>query len=800
MVKNYLRVALRNLTAHKTFSLLSIAGLAAGMSVCLLIITFVRQQSSYDRFHEHADRLYHIYSDYKAPVNNSSHLYATSPVTLGQALRDNVPAVADFITLRRFAGTVTKSKEELQVTGLYASPSILHLLDMNLVQGEAATALQQPFSAVLSQSAAERLFGAENPVGKTITFEAQGDFLVTGLMGPSKGLSIFENDILISFTTLDAGESERQRLSPWDRTVRSSYTFVLLKEGARRSDLTDHFPEIIANYFPGNSNSNLVALHTQRLTDVTMGPMMDNQLKFVLPPLVLYVLAGLALVILAAACFNYVSLAVARALSRAKEIGVRKVVGAGRPQIVGQFLVEAVCTAILATALAGPLLLWFVHGFNQLTPIVFTKAQISPDFSDAALYFLFAAFSIVVGLLSGLYPAIYLSSFVPTVVLKGFSTARGRGIMLRKILMTGQFSLSLIFIISAILLYQQAGHVSTTDYGFNEKGVLNVELEGVPYELFRAELLRHPGVGNVSAVSLLTGSGGRNDTWLKSDSLTEHIKGYSLWVDDQAIPNLEIELLAGRNFSDSSTGKAEPGIILNETAVTTLGLGTPAEAVGQFATIDDSARSQIIGVVRDFRFFSALATIDPLVLRVDPKELRVANIRCASKDFDQVVAHLHSVWDSFRPEKTPQYKFYEEQLAEALELRLMRDFLHLIALAAGFAILITCLGLFGMTAYMTRTRLREVGVRKILGATTLRMVGLLAASWGKLVAAATCVAIPLAWFLNNLWLQNVGNHIEMQFLPFASGVLVLLLISALTIGSQTLRAAKMNPVEILKYE
>ena len=800
MLKSYLKVIARNLLKHKGFSLISVVGLAASMSVCLLIIVFVKQQLSYDTFHDQAGRIYHIYSDYKAPVNSSSHFYATSPAGLGRVMKETMTGVEDFISLKHYSGHVRRGEQKLTMHGLYASDSFFRMFNFNLISGDPETALQEPYSMVVTEATAERLFGDEDAMGATLSVDGQGDFKITGVVAKVTAPTLFEFEVLASVPTLLADENMRQRLMRWDRTVRSSYTFVLLQEGVSPSDLQVQFPALIEQHFPGHPESHLVALHMQELTDVAMGPLMDNPLKFMLPAIVLYILAGLACVILLAACFNYVSLSVARALLRAKEVGVRKVVGARRSQILAQFLLEAVCVSFLALLLAGVFLGWLIDGFNNLTPIQFTQSQVSPDFTDMGLYLMFIAFSLVVGLLSGLYPALYLSKFLPTVVLQGIAKVSARGFTLRKTLIVTQFALSLLFIISTMLLYRQSEHVSHTDYGFNAENILNVELGEVPYEAFRSELLRHPGVVNVSALSILTGAGGRNDTWIESEELEGHEKGYSVWIDEHLINNLEIPIVAGRNFSSDFSGEVESSVLLNEVAVRRLQLGAPMDAVGQFITVDDSLQAQVIGVVKDYRFFSALSDIDPLVLRMNSQELEVANIRFRRDDYDAVAAHLATIWESFSPNEPLESGLYEDQLADSLELKLMKDFLHIIGLSAGFAVLIACLGLLGMTAYMTRTRVKEIGVRKVLGATTVGIVGLLSKSFVKLIAVAIVCAGPLAWFVNNLWLQQIGNRIEMEPELFLTAILLLLLIAAITVGSQTVRAARTNPTEILKYE
>ncbi len=799
MLASYFKIAFRNLLRNKGFSLISILGMAASMSVCLVIIVFVKHQWSYDSFHGKAERIFHIYSDYKAPVNSTSHLYATSPHGLGEIMSQEIPEVINYLTLRHYNGSVLQGTESVDIRGLYASDAFFDLLDFKLLSGDPKTALSEPNSLVITKSAAAKLFGNQDVMGQVVAIAGQGEFKVTGVVADATQPSLIDFEVLASMATLQSDSRMRERLNFWDRTVRSSYTLVLLRK-AEAASLLAQLPKIIDQHFPGDEASHLAGLHLQKLTDMAAGPFMDNQLKMVLPGVALLILAALAGVILLAACFNYVSLSVARALRRAREVGVRKVVGAGRSQIVGQFLVEAICMSGLALIVAVGLLGWLVDGFNSLTPVQFTGSQVSPEWTDSGLYAIFLFFSLCVGLLSGLYPALYLSRFMPALVLKGISKIGSKGFTLRRMLIVGQFALSLIFIISTLLLYQQSQHLSQTDYGFNPTNVLNVELAEVPYETLRQKLLSHPGVVNVSAQSVETGSGSRSDTWLQSQHLPEHEKGYSVWIDENLLPNLEIPIIAGRNFSREYGAEAQQSVLLNEAAVRRLKLGKPLDAVGQFITVDDELQMQVIGVVKDYRYFSALDDIDPLVLRMNSEELEVANIRFHPEGYSAVIAHLNTTWQALASGKPPQYHLYQDHLAEAMELKLMRDFLHIVGLAAGFAILIACLGLLGMTAYMMETQLKEIGVRKVLGATTSDMVAMLSKSFLTLTLLAAGLTAPLAWFINNLWLQHLGNRVEMSPRLFLVSILLVLLIAAITIGSQTLRAARIKPTAILKYE
>lgn len=796
---NYFKIALRNLIKHKSFSLISIIGLAASMSVCLVIIIFMKHQLSFDDFHEKADRIYHIYSDYKAPSNSSSHFYATSPVSLGEVLQSESPLIEDYISLRRFGENVLHGDQTLQLAGYYANGGLLNMLSFPLKNGDTASALTEPFSMVLTDVAAERIFGESDPMGEILSVKDVGDFKVTGIMATVDKPTVFEFEALVSFPTLFSDKANNEKLSKWDNTVRSSFNFVLLKEGGSPGELSAQLPGIISSHFKGDDKSHLVALHPQALTAISTGPIMDNMMKFMLPIIVVYILGGIALMILFAACFNYVGLSVARALGRAKEIGVRKVIGAQRAQIIRQFLIESICISLLALGLASLFMTFLIDGFNNLTPIQFTKAQIAINYGDLTLYLIVGAFGILVGLIAGLYPAIYLSSFMPAVVLKGLSFVRRKGFTLRKLLIVTQFSLSMIFIVSTFLLYQQSKHLAKASYGFNEKGVLNVELKDVSYDIFRSEMIHQPGVENISAASIMTGEGSRSDTWMLSEEIEERQKGYTVWVDDQFIENLQIPLLAGRSFAGEA-GIAENAVLINQTAVERLKLGSPESAVNRMITLGDSTQAHVIGIVSNYRFFSAMADVDPLVLRYNPEFVSTANLRFTMAGFDPLVTALQTTWQKLPTTETLEYDLYEDQLANAMELKLMEDFLHIIGLVAGFAILIALLGLLGMATFMIETRLKEIGVRKVLGASTAGIVGLLSKSFVIMIGIALIIAAPLSWMINGLWLEQIGNRIEISPMVFLVSALFLLLAAALTIGTQMARAARTKITDILQYE
>ncbi len=529
MLKNYITIAIRTLLKHKSFSAINIFGLAMSMSVCLLILLFIVDQKSYDRFHEHSDRIYRVYSDYKAAINPTSQRYATAPINMAQLLREGYTGVEEAIQIRQFGGVRRRQGQwqEVGLSGLYADVSFFKIFGFTLAAGDAGTALAEPYTLVLAPEAAVRLFGREDALGQTLTI-GEDAYLVTGLLDEPPGSSYLKFEALVSFATLETAAQHQGLFATWHSANRSSYTFLRLQEGIAPETVEAGFPALIEQHFPGNDKAWLEGLYLQALTDINLGPIMGNQLSFHMPGVFAYFLLVLALVIMLAACFNYMSLSVARALTRAREVGMRKVVGAMRGQIVRQFLSEAVVVALVSLLVAVFFLFWLLPNFNQLFFINLGETQISINpFEEYRVYLLFIGFSVLVGLGAGLYPAFYLSRFSPVKVLKGVLRSRGRsGLMLRKVLVVMQFSLSLFFFITALLVYQQFRFMAEADFGFEPEGIVNVQLNDVRYDVLRQQMESHPDVIRVSAASLMPMEGSRSDIWMRTEAMEQPEKGY----------------------------------------------------------------------------------------------------------------------------------------------------------------------------------------------------------------------------------------------------------------------------------
>ncbi len=802
MLRNYLKIALRNVQHYKGFALINVLGLALSMAVCLLIILFIRDQKSYDDFHTDKDRTYRIYSDYKAASNPDVKRYATSPASLAEVLRAEVPGVEAAIHLRRgFNGFVNHQGNSLLVYGFYADPSFFDFFSFELAQGDARTALTAPNSVILSPEAATKFFGKTDPMGQVLSIPEQGEFTVTGVLASENYKTHLPLDAITSMATLTQSAEGRALLANWTWNISRSHTYVRLEEGTAPEALAARLPGIIKQHYEPRNDFVLDRLNVEALTDINLGKFKGNEIGVVLPNIVMYLLLALASVLMLVACFNYVNLTVARALKRAREVGVRKVVGARRSQVVFQFLVETVLTAFLGLALALVLLEWLIPAFNSLWFISFSKTDLVVDFAgDAGLYLVLVGFTVLIAVVAGLYPALYLSRFQPATVIKGQSSMRRRsGLTLRRGLTVAQLTLSLLFMISTMLLYRQSAYMLEADYGFEADGIINVNLRGVPYDVFRNAAVASANVVDVSASSYLPGVGTRSSVWIARDGLDEPIQGYGYAIDEHFIDNLGLTLLAGRNFSTDFSTDENRAVILNETALRTLGLGTPLDALNATLTLDGTTEVEVVGVVADFQSNVIMLGSSPVVLTNTPGQFFHANVRFAGEQ-ERAVADLETIWQGFNRSEPPEWHLYSVQLRTSGEMRLYGDFMDIITLIVGLAIFIACLGLLAMATYSAEVRTKEVGIRKVMGAGVWNVVVLLSREFVALLLVAVAIAVPLAWFVNNAWLAGFANRIDFGVGTLVAGVVVVLVLTLISTGSQTLRAALTNPVESLRYE
>lgn len=802
MLFNYLKVTWRNIRKHKSFSLINILGLATSMSVCLLIILFIVDQKSYDQFNHKADRIYRITSSYKSPSNNDPIDFATSPASLADKLNRNYPSVEKAIHVRGgFSGEMKYGDDTFKMEGLYTEPAFFDLFDFKLVHGNPQTALAEPGSIILSQQTAKKIFGDQDPMGKVVTELGNRDYTVTGIIDNSVRTH-FRFQALVSYATLLSNSQKQRMLDHWTESIYNSYTYVLLKKDASISQLNQKLPQIIASSYQDPQKESVIHdFEPQQLTNINLGPEKANEIGAVIPGIIEWFLLGFGAIIILIACFNYISLTVARAINRSKEVGVRKVMGAFRSNVVKQFLAESVVIAVLSLVFALVILRWMLPQFNSLNVISFTHNQIAFSLlKDSYVYAIFFLFSVFIGILAGLYPALYLASFNPAKVLKGITTTKGLSAKgLRKTITVVQFTFSLVFIITSLILVKQFNFMINTDYGFNQEHIVNIALQDVPYDRLEHSLQQQPSVASVAASSKVPALGSISGVWMKTDSIAERIRGHYFGVDEHYISTMGLELLTGRNFNPQRATDSTEAVILSTAAVDQLGLKNPQKALNQPVRINEHPYN-VIGVIKNFISAAPLQKGDPIILRYNPRDYRYAVVKTKAGQTNDFVETLKSQWTQLGSLHSLQYKIFDQQLEESPFILIFGDFLKVFGLISVFAVFISCLGLLGMAMHSAENRVKEIGIRKVLGATVSDIVLLLSKEYLVLVGIAVAIGTPLAWFVNSLWMQNVTNKTQVGPLIFLLGILGTATLALLTIGSQTLQAARAKSVDNLKSE
>jgi len=805
MLSNYLKVGIRNILKYKTFSFINVFGLAAAMSVCMLIMLMLADQRSYDRFNVNKDHIYRILSD----KPDLRHGYATSPFPLAEELKSNDPIVEESTRLMTGVnGEAVYNNTATELNGYFADTAFFRVFSFGLGKGDPATALRAPNSIVLSAAMARRLFRDEDPIGKTVVFTDRrpttpvvwGNYTVTGVLADVPYKSHLSFDVLVSTSSMPALIADRKIgdiRNDW-KNFFQCYTYALIDPGKTGADLDASLSRLANIRSAGIPGLKGFTMKGQVLTSISPGILLGNEPNTALPRVVYYFLSILALVIMVSACLNYTNLSIARALTRAREIGIRKVNGAGQKNIVFQFLCESILTALFALVLSVLFLFILRAAFLGLWLNQYLHFELRAGWPT---YIVFIAFALLIGVIAGIYPAFYLSGFQPAKVLRSLAGMRPGKLSMRKVLSVLQFTISLTFIISATLIFHQSTHFLKFQYEFKSQNIVNVPLQGNDYRVVARELNMVRGVDKVSACEYIPATGRSEGTSLKrAGGKDEYVSMMALRTDEHFISNLQIPLLAGRDLPVSSSDTVGRYVLLNESAAKALGFKDPAGAVGQSLAPqgNDSSMLQVAGVVRNFHLGLDHDGVEPLVLQNIPSLFRYVNVRIASADVRSTVAALEKKWRTIDPAHAFKYEFFDDQLAAASQG--LFDIVSVLGYMAFIAVTIACLGMLGMATYTTERRGKEVGIRKTLGAKELGIVLLLSKEFIRVLVIAVLVAVPLSYFLNSLWLNKFPNRVEFGWGTIVAGVLILLVPGLVSIGSQTLRAARRNPVAALRAE
>jgi putative ABC transport system permease protein len=813
MLFNYIKIAWRNLLKNKVFSIINILGLALSMSVCLLIISIIADQKSYDQFHTKKDRIYRVITGDK----NVDGMYstATSALALGEELSKNYIGIEEVSSLKRpIGGDIIYDRKIASGAGYFADGNLFKILDFDLLEGDPKTALQNPRSLVISKDIAENLFYNANPIGKTIKFNhnglnpmgvdhgnretSYGDFTITGVLKPIVDKTHLNFKILASLSSLPALAADSilsHNPNDWN-DIWNSYTYVLLDKGKTQADLQVALDKVSDQFYP-KENGIPRAYKAQSLTSITPGDPIGNETHLYVPKVVLFVLSLLCLIVMISACLNYTNLSIARSLTRAKEVGIRKVSGAGRSHIFAQFIAESVVISLVSLVFSIFFLFLLQYLFSGL--IINKYLSISFD-QDPKLYLIFVGFSVLVGLIAGILPSIFVSTFNPIQILKNLNNVKlFKRITLRKALLVTQFSVSLIFIISTTLIYLQTNHIFNFNYGFDQNNIVNIKLYKTEnYSRFIQAIEGNKDVLAASACKFLPATGNQNSMQVyKSEGTKDILQVCYIDIDDKCLDVWGLQLVAGKNLPDIPANSTEKFILINEKMVKDFNYGSPSQAIGQQVSID-SNNVEIVGVVKDFQFLNVNQEMQPLMLRNRESEFGFVTVKLANNNFSDVIPALEKSWKQVNPNTRFDYEFFDQQLL--MTHVILSNAANILMFIAFLAVFISCLGLLGMATYTAETRQKEIGVRKVLGSSVSQLIFLLSKGYMILLLIAVVIATPLAYFINNAWLEFFASRVSISPFVLLGCVFILMTISFLTVFSQIWTASRINPVKSLKSE
>ncbi len=788
MYQNFLKVAFRSLAKHKLFSFINITGMAIGMSVCLLVVNLIYDAYKFDEFHEHKDRIYRVTSTPIQPgfqVNEN----ATSPPPLASKIQSELPEVEEVVSIqRRFNGQLRLQDENIRLQGIYASANFFEVFSFELIQGNKYAALKAPNSIILTQESAFKLFPNENPMGKVVSFSNQGEYLVTGIVETPPAHSHMNFEVITSLKPLESS------IENW-KNFNTHYTYLLLKKEYNEQKLRQWLSGLNQDIYGQLENLD-VSFKLQALTSIIPGRDLNNQIggEFYVTPII--ILGGIALAILLSACFNYTNLSIARALRRAKEIGVRKVVGSSKSHVLVQFTIETVLITILSVVFSIVIFSWIKPFFLANIPKIDSVLQLE---TPPILFAYFVGFALVVGILTGLIPALFFARIKPLNALRSGSSMRlSSRLNIRKALVVVQFTLSMVFLVGVSILFKQYNYSVNFDMKFQKENVLNIPLQGNDLNKLLPEFEKIPEVTNISASSMIPGTGVWERSILKDPRTNDSTYNFTMAISPTYFDVYGIEILAGRVFNPQPLGSPMSEIMVNQHFVKAYGFESISDVLGKQFYIKNQPLT-IVGVFQDFQYQSIEEPITSLVMFEKAASFEYLNLRVQSGDINAAIGKMEAAWKSVDKEHKMEAKFLDQELQDLFGLFLV--FMKVLGFLGIVAISIACLGLLGMAIFNVETRVKEIGIRKAIGASVGDLVMTLSKTFLVLVVIAVVLGSFASYFLyEGLFLSQIHNNAGLNLADFLKALILLTALSALAVGSQTWRAAKANPVQSLRNE
>lgn len=790
MLLNYLKIALRNIIRQKGYSFINITGLAIGMACTILILLWVIDELSFDRFHQNAGNIYRVVEE--QVYRNQTMQVAVTPGPLVPSLKAEFPEIVRATRLDDAPSTLItfgdKSFIENQV--LFVDPDFFHMFDFPFISGGPNSAFADKYAVVITESTAKKYFGGENPIGQVITARQSIDLTVSGIVRDITATSHIRFDVLVPF---ELKIDEVSSLTEWSSN--SIHSYIMLPDGMAAASVQ----EKIKDHIRRKNEGSVVSLDLQPLTDIHLRSDFVADMDGHGNIMYVYIFLAIAAFILLISGLNFVSLTTARYSNRAKEVGVRQVAGAYRSQIFGQFISESIIFTLMATICALLVVEFFLPHFNQFTGKTLDINYLA-DFHFSAILM---SLVLIVGGGAGIYPALVLSAFRPASVLKGNIKLGGHGASFRQALVLIQWSLSLILIIGSWVIYNQLMFIKNKELGFDQEHLVYTNLSGATsdkFEHIRDEFSRLPGISRVTSTLMLPTNLQTSTSGLSWPGMNEDEKfiiHYNL-VDYDYCETFGMQLAAGRPFSREFATDMETDsttvFILNEEAVRRMGLAAP---VGKEVELWGRT-GPIVGVVRDFHFKPFRTRIEPIVHILSPQNRHRLVARIDPHRIEPTLAAMTETMKQFEPNYNFEFQFVSDHMAQNYRTESMMG--DLFKYFAGLAILVACLGLFGLASFTAEQRRQEIGIRRVMGASIEGIIVLLSKEFTRWVIVANIIAWPIAWYAMNNWLQNFAYHAKINWLAFIGAGIMALLIALFTVSVQAVRAAVANPVDAIKCE
>ena len=818
MIRTYFKIAWNNLRKNKVFSFINIFGLAAGLACCMLITLYIRNEVSYDKYHKHAADIYQLGTNFIREGKETK--MSGTPAPVAQAMQFEYPEIEQTTrllalfnedkTLLQYNEKNAAPQSFYETKGYIADSSFFRVFTYDFLEGNPATALNEPRTVVLSEEIARKIFGNQPALNKLLHISSgtngDYDFMVTGVFRPVSKPSHIDARFFLSFR---GGEIEQlaNRMATNFANNNMFFTYLQLKPGTDVAALQAKFPAFIDKYAGKDLKAQgfYKKQFLTKLTDIHLYSGMDQN---VTPPgsvTYLYILTSIALFTLLIACINFMNLSTARSSKRSAEVGIRKVLGAEKSALVRQFLGESVFMSLIAFVFAFALVWFLLPAFNKLA-----GKELSLSFSQNTITIAaFLVLSVITGIVAGIYPAFYLSSFRPVKVLKGRFSNSLAAVSLRKGLVVFQFVISVALIISSVVIASQMRYLRSADLGFDKDQQVVIPLRSATakqmYPSLKNELAKLPGVTNVGASLFNPGVFNPSDNLLykEGQTMNDAKRTRMNWVDAGYLQTLNIKPVAGRLFSEAFPADTSFRMVLNETAIRDIGFPSAQDAVGKKVYFDYQGQQygfEIVGVVKDFHFEDLHLPITPYGYQLNSNldNFNYMLVHTRGADMKALLSSIGAGWHRLNPNEPFEYNFLDEEFQKNYQAE--DRLAGIVGYFTMIAILICCLGFFGLAAFSAEQRVKEIGVRKVLGASVSGIVGLLSKDFLKLVFVAIVIASPLAWYIMNKWLQDFAYRVDISWWVFVVAGIGAVLIAFITIGFQAIRAATVNPVKSLRTE